>query len=176
MQIRPNATTRHWPMRWPTVASPFFFFFSKGPIVRCTAGPYTGRMGRGLPAGPRGTGLGAGLGAANRADGDAPGWRREIRTRSEAGLIANRNGPLRSAASPSIPACAAGGAPTSRYAAVRLAPHRAAGRPEHGTRGPRAGRCRAPGGYRERRADPGRRGCSDVHEQRADDAHARHRR
>ena len=39
----------------------------------------------------------------------APGWRTEIRTRSEDGRIASRNGGLRSTASQSIPACTGAG-------------------------------------------------------------------
>jgi hypothetical protein len=81
--------------------------------------PLWGPRGIVAPPRPRGADIGAGLPAGTRADGDTPGWRREIRTRSEAGRMANRNGPLRSAASPSIPACTVAGAPTSRYAAVQ---------------------------------------------------------
>src|SRR6476620_11269113 len=41
---------------------------------------------------------------ANRAEGEAPGWRVEMRTRSTAGRIAKRSGESRVAGSPSIPA------------------------------------------------------------------------
>ena len=70
------------------------------------------------------------LPAANRADGDAPGWRREIRTLSEAGRMAKRNGPVRSAASQLIPACAvARPSPLPGTPRSRLAPGDAAGAP-----------------------------------------------
>ena len=52
-----------------------------------------------------------------RADGEAPGWRGEIRTRSAAGRIANTSGGLSSTPSPSIPACTGPGTLTSRFAA-----------------------------------------------------------
>jgi len=51
----------------------------------------------------------SGPGRRRRAEGDAPGWREEIRTRSAAGRMANRSGGLRFTASPSTPACTAAG-------------------------------------------------------------------
>ena len=57
-----------------------------------------------------------------RADGEAPGWRGEIRTRSAAGRIANTSGGLSSTASPSIPACTGPGALTSRRDALQARP------------------------------------------------------
>src|ERR1019366_5521147 len=55
-----------------------------------------------------------------RADGEAPGWRGEIRTHSATGRIANRSGGLRSTASPSSPACTGSGAVTSRRGALLI--------------------------------------------------------
>jgi hypothetical protein len=58
-------------------------------------------------------------GGWRRADGEAPGWRGEIRTRSAAGRMANTSGGLRSTPSPSIPACTGPGALTSSCGALQ---------------------------------------------------------
>src|SRR5271165_2130688 len=56
------------------------------------------------------------------ADGDAPGWSGQIRTRSDVGRIANRSGGSRSTASPSPPACTGSGALTSIRGALQAWP------------------------------------------------------
>lgn len=63
-----------------------------------------------------------GGGARRRAEGDIPGWSEEISTRSARGRITNRNGELRSIASPSTPACTASAAVISRRSAVQVLP------------------------------------------------------
>jgi hypothetical protein len=58
----------------------------------------------------------------SRADGEAPGWRGEIRTRSATGRMANRRGGSRSTASPSTPAWTVAGAFTSSRGALHARP------------------------------------------------------
>jgi hypothetical protein len=60
--------------------------------------------------------------AGSRPDGETPGWRGEIRTRSAARLFANCRGGLRSSASPSIPAWTRARASTSRLGALQAPP------------------------------------------------------
>jgi hypothetical protein len=56
------------------------------------------------------------------AEGETPGWRLEMRTRSAPGRMVNRRRAGRSTASPSMPACTGPTATTSRRGAVQARP------------------------------------------------------
>jgi YceI-like domain len=58
----------------------------------------------------------------SRPDGDIPGWRDEILTRSAEGRISRSSGGLRSTASPSMPACTGAGPSTLSEVAVHARP------------------------------------------------------
>src|SRR4029450_11852191 len=62
------------------------------------------------------------LAGPRRADGEVPGCRDEMRTRSAPGRMANRSGALKSTASPSIPAGTGAGAETSKAGALQARP------------------------------------------------------
>src|SRR4029453_18481889 len=71
---------------------------------------------------PGGNPLLSDLAGPRRADGEVPGCRDEMRTRSAPGRMANRSGTLKSTASPSIPAGTGAGAETSKAGAVQARP------------------------------------------------------